>query len=118
MFHFELDRTGIPKFKSAEDEAAYWDSHSLADHLDEFKAAPGTRFVKPVKRLISMRYDVELVRKIRQIAAWKGTPYQTLMHQWLTERANEEWMGYTHLQRRRPALQRWQGKQSPGMGGH
>lgn len=91
---------GIPKFKSAEEEAAYWDSHSLADHLPDFKPSPQTRFVKPAKRLISMRYDVDLIRKIRQIAAWKGTPYQTLMHQWLTERANHELMMTSQLARR------------------
>ncbi|MDE2511507.1 MAG: hypothetical protein KGL74_10315 [Elusimicrobia bacterium] len=91
---------GIPKFKNEEEEAAYWDSHSLVEHAQDSRPAPDVKFVRPLKRLISMRYDVELVRKIRQIAAWKGTPYQTLMHQWLTERVNHEWALTTQVARR------------------
>lgn len=80
----------LPKFHSAVEEAAYWEQHSLTDHLDQFKPADQTRFVRPVKRLVSMRYDVTLLQQIRVIARQKGVPYQTLMHQWLTERTNEE----------------------------
>jgi hypothetical protein len=97
---------GIPKFKSEDEEAAYWDSHSFADHTHDSSPALDVKFVRPVKRLISMRYDVELVGRIRRIAAWKGTPYQTLMHQWLTERMNHEWRLMASVGRRherRPA---------------
>lgn len=80
----------LPKFHSAAEEAAYWEQHSLTDHLDQFQPADQTRFVRPVKRLVSMRYDVTLLQQIRAIARRKGIPYQTLMHQWLTERTNEE----------------------------
>jgi|CXWL01.1.fsa_nt_gi predicted DNA binding CopG/RHH family protein len=80
----------LPKFHSAVEEGAYWEEHSLTEHLDQFQPAGRTRFVRPVKRLVSMRYDVTLLQQIRVLAARKGIPYQTLMHQWLTERTNEE----------------------------
>lgn len=91
----------LPKFHSAVEEAAYWEEHSLTEHLDEFQPAGRARFVRPVKRLVSMRYDVTLLQQIRAIAARKGIPYQTLMHQWLTERTNEELTATAKPSRRR-----------------
>lgn len=83
-------KKNLPKFHSAVEESAYWEEHSLTEHLDQFQPASRTRFVRPIKRLVSMRFDVTLLQQIRAIAARKGIPYQTLMHQWLTERTNEE----------------------------
>lgn len=79
----------IPKFSSVAEESAYWDSHSLTEHLGEFKAVKG-RFKGPSKQLLSIRIDLDLVRTIRRIADHRGAPYQTLMQQWLLERAEKE----------------------------
>ena len=79
----------VPKFRSAAEESAYWDSHSLTEHLGEFKAVKA-QLKGPVKHLLSIRIDLDLVRKIRRIADHRGVPYQTLMQQWLLERAEEE----------------------------
>lgn len=80
---------GVPKFSTVAEESAYWDSHSLTEHLDEFKAVK-MKLKGPVKHLLSIRIDLDLVRKIRRIADHRGVPYQTLMQQWLLERAEEE----------------------------
>ncbi|OIO08444.1 MAG: hypothetical protein AUJ52_08175 [Elusimicrobia bacterium CG1_02_63_36] len=79
----------VPKFSSAAEESAYWDSRSLTDHLAEFKAVKG-RLKGPAKQLLSIRIDLDLVRKIRRIADHRGVPYQTLMQRWLLERVEEE----------------------------
>lgn len=79
----------VPKFRSVAEESAYWDTTSLTEHLGEFKAVRG-RFKGPAKQLLSIRIDLDLVRKIRKIADHRGVPYQTLMQQWLLERAEEE----------------------------
>lgn len=79
----------VPKFSTMGEESAYWDSHSLTEHQDEFKAVK-MKFKGPVKHLLSIRIDLDLVREIRRIADHRGVPYQTLMQQWLLERAEEE----------------------------
>lgn len=79
----------LPAFRSLEEESDYWDKHSLTEHLDEFKPVK-TRFTGPTKHLMSIRIDLDLVQRIRRIAERKGVPYQTLMQQWLFERAEEE----------------------------
>jgi predicted DNA binding CopG/RHH family protein len=95
------EKRKVPRFRSQSEEAKYWDEHSLTEHLDEFQPAGQIRFVRPIKRLISMRYDVTLLRQIRTIAARKGIPYQTLIHLWLTERTNEELTLAAHAAPRR-----------------
>ncbi len=79
----------VPRFRTAAEESAYWDRHSLTEHLGEFKAVK-MKLKGPVKHLLSIRIDLDLVRKIRRIADHRGIPYQTLMQQWLLERAEEE----------------------------
>ena len=44
-----------------------------------------------LRKLMSMRYDQSLIRRVREIASWKSSPYQTLIHQWIAERAHKEW---------------------------
>ena len=79
----------LPSFKSEQEESAYWDKHSLTENLDEFRPVK-MKLKGPVKHLLSIRIDLDLVRKIRRIADHRGIPYQTLMQQWLLERAEEE----------------------------
>lgn len=82
-------KTKVPTFRTLEEESAYWDKHSLTEHLAEFKPVR-MKLKGPVKHLLSIRIDMELVRKIRRIAERRGVPYQTLMQQWLQERAEQE----------------------------
>lgn len=79
----------LPSFESLEEESEYWDKHSLTQHLDEFRPVK-MRLKGPVKHLLSIRIDMDLVAKIRRIAERRGVPYQTLMQQWLQERAEQE----------------------------
>lgn len=44
-------KSRIPKLKTIEDEAAFWDTHSFADYLDE---------LKPVKVKFALRKDQPL----------------------------------------------------------
>src|SRR5947209_2503676 len=80
----------IPKFKTLEEESEYWDNHSMSEQLSEFKVVKKNPFKGPLKHLMSIRIDLALVKKIRIIAEHRGVPYQTLMQQWLAERAEEE----------------------------
>lgn len=79
----------IPAFRSLEEESEYWDKHSVTEHLSEFKPVK-MKLRGPVKHLLSIRIDMDLVQKIRRIADHRGVPYQTLMQQWLAERAEDE----------------------------
>jgi hypothetical protein len=51
--------------------AAYWDTHSFAEHAQETTDA-GIRFVRRPKRAISIRLDPEDIAKVEAMAEAKG----------------------------------------------
>ena len=78
----------MPRFKSYEEEAAFWDTHDTSTEFEKWKPARIT-FSKPMKHLISFRIDVHLLSGIQRVAARKHIPYQTLIHTWLAEKLGE-----------------------------
>ena len=76
----------IPKFKSLEEESEFWDTHSIVDYLEDTKEVKG-HFIdaRPVKKLVSIRFDPSLIAAARRIARTKGVGYQTLLRMWAYE---------------------------------
>ncbi len=81
----------IPDFKSDEEEAEFWDTHSTADYIDWSKAEE-TIFpnLKLTSESISMRIPGPLLAHIKSLANQKGVPYQSLMKVYLSEKVDEE----------------------------
>ncbi len=78
----------IPEFASREEEAAFWDTHSLADYWDEFKPVR-VRFAKNLSEGITIRLDPETLRKVRSLAREKGLGPTTLIRMWVLEHLKE-----------------------------
>lgn len=87
-------RRKIPKFKSAEEAALFWENHEILDFYDpdEFKIVKPQEekkleFSKPKREkvLISIRLDKELLDKAKEISSKKHLSYQTLLRQWIWE---------------------------------
>ncbi len=89
----------IPHFKTDEEAAAFWDSHSLADFSDDLEAADDIEFHAPQKQVISLRLDPEDVQLIKRLAHRKGIGHSTLAPIWVKEKLVE-------LTRVRPAKKR------------
>jgi predicted DNA binding CopG/RHH family protein len=81
----------IPKFTNEKEESEFWDTHDLADYLDETTPMDVT-FVdaRPPKTQISLRLDPETIAKLKALARRKGIGYQTLIRIWLLERLGQE----------------------------
>ncbi len=79
----------IPKFKNYEDEAAFWDTHDLADYWDQFKPAK-VRFAKNLSQGMTIRLDLDTSIKLRSEAAKKGVGPTTLVRMWIIERLQEQ----------------------------
>ncbi len=86
----QLELKRLPKFKSLEEEAAFWDTHSFADYLDEFEEVKDPVFVEPRKQVVSLRLDQETVTLLKRLAEEKGLPYTTLVRMWVKEHLHEE----------------------------
>ena len=75
----------IPKFASREEEAAWFDTHDMADFQDEFKTVPA-RFATNLSRGITIRFDDETLETLRREAKRKGLGPTTLARMWIMER--------------------------------
>ena len=81
----------LPKFKSEQEERAFWASHDSADFLDWKK---GKRAVfsnlRPSLKSISLRLPESMLEELRLLANKRDVPYQSLMKIFLSERIQEE----------------------------
>jgi len=77
-------QTRIPQFANREEEAAWWDTHDLADYQDEFKTVR-VRFAKNLSEGITVRLDPETLTELRQQAHAKGVGPTTLARMWILE---------------------------------
>jgi len=78
----------IPRFKSYEEEANFWDSHDTSELIRNGRPVRMT-FAKPVKHLISIRMDATLMSGLQTLAAKRHMPYQTLIRALLAEKLRE-----------------------------
>ena len=77
-------KSRIPKFKNYEEEANWWDTHSLADYKDEFQPVK-VRFAKNLSHGITVRLDPKTIDMLRKKAHVKGIGPTTLARMWILE---------------------------------
>ncbi len=78
----------IPDFKSLEEAADYWDTHSFADYIEdtepvEIEICLGTR-------KILLEIDRDLSEKLTKIAHKKKKSYGKLINSWIREKIIQE----------------------------
>lgn len=78
----------IPEFKSAEEEAAFWEKHSVAPYWDQLEPVQ-FKITRPRKKQVSIRFDPNILEQVRAVAEKKGIPYQTLVQMWVAEKLQE-----------------------------
>jgi predicted DNA binding CopG/RHH family protein len=78
----------IPRFSSREEEAAFWDTHDIADYQDELKSVR-VRFSKNLSEGITIRLDPQTLEELRAQAQEKGIGPTTLARMWILERLRE-----------------------------
>jgi predicted DNA binding CopG/RHH family protein len=80
----------IPRFKSDQEAAQFWDTHSLTEFEDDLELVREKVFVKREKQVMTIRVDKKLVNAMKAIAREKGINYSTLARMWLIERLKKE----------------------------
>jgi predicted DNA binding CopG/RHH family protein len=87
----ETSTSKIPKFASEQEEADFWDTHSITDYLDELTSVEVTVVdARPHKEQISLRLDRQTITQLKAIARKRGIGYQTLIRMWVMERLAQE----------------------------
>ena len=80
----------IPKFKTDEEEARFWDTHDSTQFLDQMKEVYDIKFPKPRHKSVVVDLEQQYVEAIKKVAHRKHLPYHTLIQRWLKERLSSE----------------------------
>jgi len=78
-----LGKRPVPKFKTVEEESAFWDRHSVLDH-GTWEAAPYEKVCRDLaaraepKLPVTLRVERALLRKLKSAARRHGVKYQAL----------------------------------------
>jgi len=83
-----MTKLKIPDFKTLEEAADYWDTHSFADHLEDTE--PVEIEVCLEKRKIFLEIDPDISDKLKKIAQKKGQSYDKLINSWIREKIVQE----------------------------
>lgn len=77
----------IPAFNSYEEEANFWDTHSVIDFEDETENVDIVfELDKPKEESLILRVQKDLKKKLIKVAKKKGVTISTLSRIWLTEK--------------------------------
>ena len=80
----------VPRFKSLEEEAEFWDSHSPLDYPDYWKEGKRVKVGRPLGHILGVRLDARVIGELSTLAQSKGIGPSTLARIWLMERLDEE----------------------------
>jgi predicted DNA binding CopG/RHH family protein len=76
----------IPKFKTENEEAEFWNTHDSTEYLDWSKAKRVTfPNLKPTSRSISLRIPEYIINQVKIQANSMDIPYQALMKQYIAK---------------------------------
>ncbi len=80
----------IPRFKSVEEEAEFWDTHDTEEFTDEFEPVEVT-FSRPLKHkwMVTIELDEERFKRMKKLAEGAGTEPSALMRSWVLEHLKE-----------------------------
>lgn len=81
------EKLKIPRFKTAEQEAEFWESHSAVDYClvpaDPAEVLADLRKHHQKKKNVTLRLEPELVRRLKGRAKKVGVRTQTFVREWL-----------------------------------
>jgi hypothetical protein len=74
----------IPKFKTYEEEANFWDTHSSEEFSDEFKPVQ-VKFRRPLRMRLAVPLEQSTIKELEQIGKKRGIKPVALARQWILE---------------------------------
>lgn len=75
----------IPKFKTLDEAAKFWDTRSFPDYIEDTIPVEFDVELKTRKKTFKLTLEEDLVRKIEEVATRKGTSLDQLIRAWLKE---------------------------------
>jgi predicted DNA binding CopG/RHH family protein len=84
-------KKSIPRFKSEDEERAFWTKHDSSVYVD-WRKSRQVRFpnLKPSTKTISLRLPESMIEELKVLANKRDVPYQSLLKVFLSERIKQE----------------------------
>ncbi len=77
----------IPEFKTIEEEAEFWDTHSVTDYWDELEDVEVVvELDKPQEERLVLRLHKGVKEQLARVAKSKGLNVSSLARMWLLEK--------------------------------
>jgi hypothetical protein len=81
-----VTKSRIPIFKTIQEEAAFWDTHSSEEFVDELIPVENVKFVKArSKKALTVRFDEDTFEELTREASEKGIGPSTLARMLIVE---------------------------------
>lgn len=82
----------VPRFKDEKDMAKFFDTHSLADYIEDTEESNDV-FIRPKLMPVSLKIDPNFVKKLKMMAKRRGISYNAYIRYLLSKRLEEEFRG-------------------------
>jgi hypothetical protein len=86
----KANRKRLPRFKSLEEEAEFWDKHSPLEFEDEWVEVKQVKVARPLGHILAVRLDARTIDRLAEVGRAKGLGPSTLARMWLLERLEQE----------------------------
>jgi hypothetical protein len=80
----------IPKFKTLEEAAEFWDTHDFEDYVDDTEPVTITVRIPKRRKMLTVPIDLKVYKQIETLAAQRGVRVEKVVSAWLKEKAMEE----------------------------
>ncbi|MEK7111072.1 MAG: CopG family antitoxin [Patescibacteria group bacterium] len=83
-----MTKKHLPKFKSYQEEARFWDSHDMTDYFERNKkiVLDFSGVKKKKESILTVRLQPELKMRLGAVAEGMGIQASTLARMWLVEK--------------------------------
>lgn len=81
----------IPKFKSIQEEAKFWDTHDITDYWGDMEKI-SIEFIPAQRKAesVTIRIEAALKKRLEQVARKNRLSLSTIARLWLIDRLQEE----------------------------
>jgi hypothetical protein len=86
----QIAKSRIPDFKNRQEMAQWWDTHQVADYLDELKPVElKFELDQPKEENIVVRLQKPIKERLEQVARQKGLNTSSLTRMWIMEKLQQ-----------------------------
>ncbi len=77
----------IPKFKTLDEAAAFWDIHDFEDFVGDTERVKIAVRISPGQKYLAIPVDLKVYKRLEALAAKRGVRVEKLAAAWLREKA-------------------------------